>query len=86
MPEEIFEPLRRSRLGKRSATGPVKIARAIHLPLEGLSSAEGAAELAEVPRLEFEALLVAMNLPTVWYDRSDYGQDLQRTAEAERRP
>lgn len=85
VPEEIFDLLRRSRLGKRSAADQVKSALAIHLFLEGLISAGRAAELAEVPRPEFEALLVEMGLPTAWYDRGDYDQDLQGIAEAERR-
>ncbi|MDA8217845.1 MAG: UPF0175 family protein [Dehalococcoidales bacterium] len=85
IPEEILDLLRRSRLGKRAATDQVKRALAIHLYLEGLVSVGKAAELAQVPRLEFEALLVEMGLPTVRYDRTDYEHDLQDIAEAERR-
>jgi predicted HTH domain antitoxin len=85
VPEEILELLRGSRLGERSATDQVKIALAIHLFLEGLISVGKAAELAAVPRLEFEALLVEMGVPTVQYDLVDYDQDLRGIAEAERR-
>ena len=85
VPGEILDLLRGSRLGKRSAADQVKSALAIHLFLEGLISVGKAAELARVPRLEFEALLVEMGLPIVRYDRGDYDQDLLGVAEAERR-
>lgn len=85
VPEEILDLLRGSRLGKRSAADQVKSALAIHLFLEGLISVGKAAELAQVPRLEFEAFLVEMGLPIVRYEQGDYDQDLQGIAEAERR-
>jgi predicted HTH domain antitoxin len=85
VPEEMLELFRGSRLGERSATEQVKIVLAIHLFLEGLISVGKAAELAAVPRLEFEALLVEMGLPIVQYDLVDFDQDLQGISEAERR-
>jgi predicted HTH domain antitoxin len=86
VPEELLDLLRGSRLGERSAADQVKIVLAIHLFLEGLISVGRAAELAAVPRLEFEALLVEMSLPTVQYDLPDYyDQDLQGIAQAEGR-
>jgi predicted HTH domain antitoxin len=85
IPDEILDLLHGSRLGERSATDQVKIALAIHLFLEGLISIGKAAELATMPRLEFEALLVTMGLPVVQYDLSGYEQDLQGIAEANRR-
>lgn len=77
VPEEILDLLRGSRLGERSATDRVKIALAIYLFLEGVISVGKAAELAEAPRLEFEAQLAEMGLPTVQYDLVDYNQDIQ---------
>lgn len=85
VPEELFERLQHSRLGKRSAADQVKIALAIHLFLEGMISIGKAAELAGEPRVDFEWLLSEMGLPIARYDRADYKQDLQGIAEAERR-
>ncbi len=85
VPEEILDLLQRSHLGKQSAADQVKSALAIHLFLEGLISIGKAAELAQVSRLEFEALLVEMGLPIVRYEQGDYDQDLQGIAEAKRR-
>jgi predicted HTH domain antitoxin len=85
VPEEILDLLRGSRLRERSAADQVKIVLAIHLFLEGLISVGKAAELAAVPRLEFEALLVEMGLPTVQHGLRDYDQDLQGIAQAEGR-
>jgi predicted HTH domain antitoxin len=85
VPEEILDLLHGSHLGERSAADQVKIALAIHVFLEGLISVGKAAELAEVPRLQFEALLVELGVPTVRYELVDFEQDLQGIAEAERR-
>ena len=84
VPEELFERLERSRLGRRSAADQVKIALAIHLFLEGLISIGKAAELAGQPRVDFEWLLSQMGLPIARYDLADYEQDLRGIAEAER--
>jgi len=86
VPDELFERLQHSRLGKRSAAEQVKIALAIHLFLEGLISMGKAAELAVEPRVDFEGLLSEMGLPVSRYDLADYEQDLRAIAEAERRP
>src|SRR2546428_6808880 len=64
VPEEILGLLQRSRLGSRAGADQVRAALAIHLFLEGLVSIGKAAELASVPRVEFESLLVDMGLPT----------------------
>ena len=85
VPEELLALLRGSRLATRDSAGQVKAALAIHLFLEGLISIGKAAELAGVPRVEFEWLLVEMGLPTVRYDLTDYEQDLSGLAEAQRR-
>lgn len=85
VPEEILDLLHGSRLGKRSMSDEVNSALAIHLFLEGLVSVGKAAELARLSRIEFEALLIDLGLPTVRYDRADLEQNLQGIAEAERR-
>ena len=85
IPEEILGLLQRSRLGSRAGADQVRAALAIHLFLEGLVSIGKAAELASVPRVEFESLLVDMGLPTVRYDLADYEHDLSGLADAERR-
>ena len=85
VPEELFERLQQSRLGRRSAADQVKIALAIHLYLEGLISIGKAAELAGEPRIDFEWLLSQMELPVARYDVADYEQDVREMAEAERR-
>lgn len=85
VPEELLGLLQRSRLGSRASPDQVRAALAIHLYIEGLVSIGKAAELAGVPRVEFEWLLVEMGLPTVRYDLADYEQDLSGLAEAERR-
>lgn len=82
---EILDLLRESRLGERSETDRVTIALAIHLFLAGVISVGKAAELAEAPRLEFEALLIEMGLPTVQYDVVDHDQDVREIADAKRR-
>lgn len=84
VPEELLALLRSSRLGSRDTAGQVKAALAIHLFLEGLISIGKAAELAEVPRVEFEWLLVEMGLPAVRYESADYEQDLKGLADAGR--
>lgn len=83
--EELLALLRGSRLASRDTAGQVKAALAIHLFLEGLVSIGKAAELADVPRVEFEWLLVEMGLPAVRYELADYEQDLNGFADAERR-
>lgn len=85
IPEEVLALLQRSRLGSRASADQVRAALAIHLYLEGLISIGKAAELAGVPRVDFEWLLVEIGLPTVRYDLADYEQDLSGLAEAERR-
>lgn len=85
VPEELLGLLQRSRLGSRGSADQVRAALATHLFLEGLISIGKAAELAGVPRVEFEWLLAEMGLPTVRYDLADYEQDLGGLAEAERR-
>lgn len=84
LPEDILRLLDGSRLGKRPDTDRVSTALAIHLFQEGVVSLGRAAELAHVPRLDFEWLLVQMGIPTVRYDIPDYEQDLHGIAEAER--
>ncbi len=84
IPEELLDLLKRSRLGKRSGADQVRAALAIHLFLEGMVSIGKAAELAGEPRVEFEALLAEMGLPTAQYELSDYEEDLRGLAEAER--
>lgn len=85
VPDELLTLLQGSRLGAGDAAGQVQAALAIHLFLEDLVSIGKAAELAGVPRLEFESLLVEIGLPTVRYDLPDYEQDLAGLAEARRR-
>jgi predicted HTH domain antitoxin len=84
IPEELFERLQQSRLGRRSPADQVKVALAIHLYLEGLISIGKAAELAGEPRIDFEWLLSQMGLPVARYGVTDYEQDLRTIAEAER--
>lgn len=84
VPDELLVLLQGSRLAARDTTGQVKAALAIHLFLEGLISIGKAAELAGVPRVEFELLLVEMGLPTVRYNSADYDQDLSGFADAQR--
>ena len=85
IPAELLDLLQQSRLGARTTTDQVTAALAIHLFLEEVISIGKAAELAGVPRLEFERLLVEMGLPVVRYDLADYEQDLKGIADAERR-
>lgn len=85
LPEELLSFLGKSRLAARDTATQVKVAIAIHLFLEGVVSIGKAAELAEVPRLEFEELVVSMGLPTVHYELSDYENDIRSIREAERR-
>ncbi len=85
VPEELLALLQGSRIAARDTAGQVKAALAIHLFLEGLVSIGKAAELAGVPRVEFEWLLAEMGLPTVRYEAADYQQDLRGLAEAQRR-
>lgn len=85
LPEELLSFLGESRLAARDTAAQVKSALAIHLFLEGVVSIGKAAELADVPRLEFEELIVSMGLPTVHYELSDYQDDIRNFAEAERR-
>lgn len=84
VPDELLALLQRSRLASWDAADQVKVALATHLFLEGLISIGKAAELADVPRVEFERLLVEMGLPTVRYELADLEQDLRGFAEAER--
>lgn len=84
VPDELLALLQGSRLAARDTAGQVTAALAIHLFLEGLISIGRAAELADVPRVEFEFLLVEMGLPTVRYDLADYEQDLAGLADAQR--
>lgn len=84
VPEELLELLQGSRLAAHDHAGQVAAALAIHLFLEGLVSIGRASELAGVPRLEFESLLVEMGLPVVRYDLTDYERDLRGIAEAQR--
>lgn len=86
VPGELLALLQGSRLAVRDTAGQVKAALAIHLFLEGLISIGKAAELADVPRVEFEWLLIEMGLPTVPYGLDDYEQDLRGSAEAQRHP
>ena len=85
VPEELLALLRDSRLATRDTSGQVKAVLAIHLFLEGLVSIGKAAELADVPRVEFEWLLVEMGLPAVRHEVAEYEQDLSGFADAERR-
>jgi predicted HTH domain antitoxin len=85
IPEELLSFLGESRLATRDTAAQVRAALALHLFLDGVVSIGKAAELAEVPRLEFEELIVEMGLPTVRYDLSDYEDDIRSFAEAERR-
>lgn len=85
VPEELLDLLQRSRVGTRAGADQVKAALAIHLFLEGVVSIGRAAELAGIPRVEFEWLLREMGLPTVRYDLADYEEDLRGLAAAERR-
>jgi predicted HTH domain antitoxin len=85
IPNELLDLLKDSRLGGRSETDQVKSALAIHLFQEGLISIGKAAELAGVPRLEFEWLLVEMGIPVVRYDVADYEADKRGIAAAEQR-
>jgi predicted HTH domain antitoxin len=83
VPEEILQLFESSLLSGRADAEPVKTALAIHLFQEGLISMGRAAELAGVPRYDFEWLLVQMGLPTVRYDVSDYERDLGGLEQAE---
>jgi len=85
VPEEILRLLEGSRLGGRPEAERVKSALAIHLFQEGVISIGKASELAGEPRVSFEWFLVQMGIPTVYYDVSDYEQDLRGLAEADRR-
>lgn len=85
VPEELLAFLSESRLAGRETAAHVRAALAIHLLLEGVVSIGKAAELAAVPRLEFEGLVVAMGCATVQYDLADYEDDTRSFAEAERR-
>jgi predicted HTH domain antitoxin len=85
IPDEYIELLRGSRLGRRREAEQVKAALSIHLFLEGLVSVGKAAELADMPRVDFEWLLVEMNLPVTLYDMAEDEQDRKGIAKAERR-
>lgn len=85
LPEELLSLLSQSRLGTAGTAAQVRAALAIHLFLEGVVSVGRAAELAGIPRFDFEALIVDMGLPTVHYDLADYEADIRGFVEAERR-
>jgi predicted HTH domain antitoxin len=85
VPEELLALLQRCRLGRSAEADRVKAALAIHLFMEGLVSIGKAAELAGVPRIDFEWLVCEMGLPTIRYDEADADQDRQGLAEAARR-
>ena len=85
VPGELIELLAKSKLAGRPPAIQVRVALAIHLFLEAVVSIGKAAELAGVPRVEFEWLLVEMGIPTVRYELSDYQQDLRGIADAQQR-
>lgn len=85
MSEDLQALLERSLLGSRPLSEQVRLALAIHLFQEGVISVGKAAELAHEPRSRFERLLVDMGIPPVRYDISDFDQDLEGIAAAERR-
>jgi hypothetical protein len=85
VPVEVLELLRGSRLGRHPVVDQVRVALGIHLFLEGLVSVGKAAELAGVPRVEFEWLLVELGIPTVQYDVADAELDELGIVEANRR-
>jgi predicted HTH domain antitoxin len=84
VPHELLNLLKGSRLAGRSENDQVRVALAIHLFQENLISIGKAAELADVPRTEFELLLVEMGIPVVRYDLEDYETDLRGIAAARR--
>jgi len=84
VPDELIDLLRQSQLGSRSETDQVRAALAIHLFREGLVSVGKAAELAGVPRVEFEWLLAEISVPTVQYDLAEDEEDRRGIAEATR--
>jgi predicted HTH domain antitoxin len=85
VPDEILDLLATSRLGQQENIDGVRVALAIHLFLEDVVSIGKAAELAGIPRLDFELLMRQLGLPTVRYDMDDYRQDLRGLAQARRR-
>jgi predicted HTH domain antitoxin len=85
VPDELLDLLQGSRLAGRPEADQVRSALAIHLFQEGIISIGKAAALAEVPRVEFEWLLVEMGIPVVRYDVADYEVDKRGISAAEQR-
>lgn len=71
VPDELLDLLKDSRLVGRSEADQVRVALAIHLFQERRISVGKAAELADVPRVEFELLLVRTVIPVVRYDGAE---------------
>lgn len=85
VPEEILRLLEGSRLSDRPEADRVKVALAIHLLQEDVVSVGKAAELAEVPRVSFESLLIELGIPTVRYDSQEAADDARTIAQLEQR-
>jgi len=84
VPDELLDLLNDSRLVGRSEAEQVRAALAIHLFQEGLISVGKAAELADVPRVEFELVLVQPGIQVVRYGGAEYGLNQEGIARAER--
>jgi predicted HTH domain antitoxin len=83
VPDELLDLLKSSRLAGRPESDQVRFALAVHLFQEEIISIGKAAELAGVPRLEFELLLSELGIPVVRYDLRDYEADTRGIAAAE---
>ena len=81
MPEELLKLLATTKLAGRPPEQQVRIALALFLYEREVTSIGKAAELAVVPRIEFEWLAVQMGMWVGKYDLEDYTQDL-RTLDA----
>jgi len=78
--KELLAFFGQTRLADRPRGEQIQAALAIHLYIEDVISIGKAAQLAGIPRLEFEQLLITMDVPIVRYGIEEYEQD-QRTLE-----
>lgn len=92
--DELMSLIARSRFGSRnavddalstlSAVAYVRSAIGIELFLEGEISLAKAAEIARMPRLDFERTLIDAGIPIATYPASDYARDTTAIARLRR--
>ena len=78
IPDDVMSALK---LPPRSATHDLRVELAVHLVAEGLLPAAAARSLADLPRVEFEALLNQRGIPTSPQGPDELDRDLAALAE-----